>query len=138
MKKAFLIIALVSSTFTMGCFTNELEQIEQETKNINKKVTVREFSKLIDSEKGQILDVRTPEEWAEGTIKNAIKMNFFGENFDQEISTLDKTRPIYLYCKSGGRSGKAASRLEKMGFTAVYNLDGGITAWRNAEKATEK
>ena len=64
MKKAFLIIALVSSTFTMGCFTNELEQTEQETKNINKKVTVSEFSKLIDSEKGQILDVRTPGEWA--------------------------------------------------------------------------
>ena len=76
-----------------------------------------------------MLDVRTPEEWAEGVIEDAIKMNFFDEDFNAQLTQLDKNKPVYVYCKSGGRSGKTATQMEAMGFTAVYNLVGGIGAW---------
>jgi rhodanese-related sulfurtransferase len=76
--------------------------------------------------------VRTPEEWAQGIIKGAVKMNFYDADFSKQIETLDKTQPIYVYCKAGGRSGKTAKQLEKLGFTKVYDLDGGIGAWDEA------
>jgi len=82
--------------------------------------------------------VRTPDEWASGTIKGATKMNFFDKDFNAQLEKLDKTKPVYVYCKSGGRSGKATKQMKKMGFTAVYNLVGGIGAWDAAGKEKVK
>lgn len=87
------------------------------------------FKKLIETKPGQVLDVRTPEEWAEGVIEGAIKMNYYDKDFAKQLDKLDKTKPVYVYCKVGGRSGSAAKELEKKGFKLIYNLDGGIKAW---------
>ena len=80
---------------------------------------------------GTILDVRTPEEWAEGTIPKAEKMNYHDDDFASQVESLDKTKPVYIYCKRGGRSSSAAEILKEKGFKKVYNLDGGITAWND-------
>lgn len=96
---------------------------------VNTNVDAVTFKKLIETKPGQVLDVRTPEEWAEGTIKGAIKMNYYDKDFAKQLDKLDKTKPVYVYCKVGGRSGSAAKELEKKGFKLVYNLDGGIKAW---------
>lgn len=76
-----------------------------------------------------LLDVRTPAEIAQGKIENAQELDFYGSNFDAELDKLDKTRPVMVYCKSGGRSGKAAAKLRAKGFTEVYDLKGGYSAW---------
>lgn len=145
MKNIFLLLSLGLSLVSVRCSnveTNEIEkgneQASQNTKHINKDVNVTEFAELINTGEGQILDVRTPEEWAEGSIAGAKKMNFFDDTFNDELSKLDKTKPVYVYCKSGGRSGKAAKKMDKMGFTKIYNLTGGITAWNDAGKPTIK
>ncbi|MCB9359974.1 MAG: rhodanese-like domain-containing protein [Flavobacteriales bacterium] len=91
-------------------------------------VTANQFKDLIAKE-GTILDVRTPEEWAEGTVPNAEKINYNDDDFATQIERLDKTKPVFVYCKRGGRSASAAEILKEKGFTKVYNLDGGITAW---------
>jgi rhodanese-related sulfurtransferase len=64
--------------------------------------------------------------------KNATKMNFFDANFNAQLTKLDKNKPVYVYCKSGRRSGKTTKKMKEMGFTTVYNLNGGFGAWAGA------
>lgn len=80
----------------------------------------------------QLIDVRTPEEYAAGHIEGAVNIDFYGEAFDNAISQLDKTRPVYVYCKVGGRSAKAAASMRTKGFTNVVELQGGFDAWNSA------
>lgn len=141
MKKLLFIIPLGLSITAMSCSSKTEETnntVQQEKETISKDVNVTEFAKLVGEGKGQVLDVRTPEEWASGTIKGATKMNFFDADFKTQLDKLDKNKPVYVYCKSGGRSGKATKQMKKMGFTAVYNLVGGIGAWDDAGKEKEK
>lgn len=99
------------------------------------KLDVNTFEKNVNADKNiQLIDVRTPGEYAEGFIGNAKNIDWNGSNFATEVAKLDKTKPVYLYCLSGGRSGNAANKLNEMGFTQVFDLKGGMNAWRNAAK----
>ena len=80
----------------------------------------------------QLVDVRTPEEFAEGHIQHAVNINFHDEDFSSQIAELNKKRPVYVYCRSGKRSGKAAKEMVALGFTQVVNLKGGLLAWQEA------
>lgn len=87
----------------------------------------------------QILDVRTPGEVANGIIAGAKKINVFDGDFDaQATAALDKSKPVLVYCKVGGRSSKAATKLEAQGFSNIYNLQGGMNAWAGAGKPVQK
>ena len=149
MKKLLFIIPLSLSLVTVACSnpeeeastTSELtattqEQTIPQQTTVKEDVNVDQFAKLVAKGDGQILDVRTPEEWTGGTIKDATKMNFYDKDFAEQLKKLDKTKPVLVYCKSGGRSGQAAKQMEKMGFTKVYNLTGGMNAWKAKGKAT--
>jgi thioredoxin 1 len=83
---------------------------------------------------GTLVDVRTPQEFASGHLRGAENIDFNSSDFQELVSKLDKTKPTFIYCKSGGRSGRALTQLVNMGFVEVYNLDGGITEWRSANK----
>ncbi|RVT77523.1 rhodanese-like domain-containing protein [Flavobacterium sufflavum] len=99
-----------------------------------KTVEVTAFAKEIKTtQKPQILDVRTPEEFATGHIDNAQNIDWQGENFVKNVEKLNKNKPVYVYCRSGKRSLKASEKLEELGFKNIYNLDGGFLKW-NAEK----
>ncbi len=85
---------------------------------------------MIDQDDVIVIDVRTPGEIAEGYIKGADKfIDFNGTNFEQEVNALDKSKTYVMYCRSGGRSGQASNYMIQQGFTQVYNLTGGITAY---------
>ncbi len=100
-------------------------------------VDVKTFSeKLKTTTNPQLLDVRTPEEFAVEHIQNAKNSNWNGTDFVSEASKLDKSKPVFVYCKVGGRSGQAASKLAELGFKEIYNLDGGILKWNAAGMAT--
>ena len=86
----------------------------------------------------QLIDVRTPEEFQEGHLAGAQNMNVQSSDFAQKINQLDKKQPVLVYCAVGGRSAKAAKQVSEMGFPKVYDLKGGITAWKSAGKALEK
>ncbi len=60
-------------------------------------------------------------------------MNFHDDAFSSQLETLDKSKPVYVYCKGGGRSGKTAKMLHEMGFSEVYNLLGGITSCKEVK-----
>ena len=99
----------------------------------SKTITAVEFGqKIRATPKPQVLDVRTPQEYSEQHIENAENIDWNSDGFAQKAATLDKTKPVFVYCLSGGRSSKAAAKLEELGFTNIYELDGGIMKWNAA------
>jgi rhodanese-related sulfurtransferase len=86
----------------------------------------------------QVLDVRTESEWNEGHLKGAKLVTLAKDGFVEKAkAVLDPKKPVLVYCKSGGRSARAAKQLREAGFT-VHDLDGGITAWQKAGKPVVK
>jgi rhodanese-related sulfurtransferase len=95
-----------------------------------KSISEFDFAKKMQHRKTIILDVRTPDEYKEGHIKNAINYNVLDSpSFDRQISTLKKNKKYLLYCKSGVRSGKALVKMQQKGLKHSYHLSGGISAW---------
>jgi len=119
-----LLICLILSTTLLNC----KETVAQDQTNL---ISPTEMLKSIDSGSVQIIDVRTPEEFNEGHIKNAKNIDFLSPSFTKEISGLDKEKPVYIYCRSGNRSGKSVKDFLNAGFTEVYDLEVGIVGWKS-------
>lgn len=102
-----------------------------------KVIPVEEYAKQIIVDSIQLVDVRTPEEYHTGHIKSFINIDWQGENFEAEISKLDKSKPTYIHCRSGKRSAAAGQVMQKLGFTKVFDLKGGINAWKEEGKPVE-
>ena len=96
------------------------------------------LSSIVFSDEPLIVDVRSLEEVKTGIIQDAIHIEW--KQIDEEINNIDitKDQPIYLYCRSGNRSGKAAVMLEKIGFTNVINAGGIEEAAKKLEKKIVK
>ena len=90
-----------------------------------------EFARILAEPGVQVVDVRTPGEFAEGHIPGAVNIDVRGADFDRRIRTLDRDRPVAVYCRSGSRSKVAASTLSEAGFK-VFDLDRGIINWDGA------
>lgn len=99
-------------------------------------VPVDEFEKAIHTQKVQLLDVRTAEEYEAGHLENSLQANWNNkEEFIKRVSALDKDVPVYTYCLSGARSAAATAWLNDNGYTA-FNMQGGITKWKAGGKKT--
>jgi rhodanese-related sulfurtransferase len=79
-----------------------------------------------------VLDIRTPEEFAEGRLDDAVLVDFYDPDFADQLAELDPDAPYVLYCRSGNRSGEALEIMDDLGFNSVSNVDGGILAWAEA------
>ena len=94
-------------------------------------ISAKDFNKMIKNDKSAIvIDVRTPEEFNNGHLRNSLNVNWFDENFDENLKIFNKDLPVFVYCLSGGRSSKANEKIQSLGFKNVYELDGGILEWR--------
>lgn len=93
-----------------------------------KSVDTQRFASAIDGGRVQLVDVRTPAEYAEGHIVGAVNIDVQSPDFAEKITTLNKSRKVAIYCRSGRRSKMAAEQLSKSGFKVV-ELDGGIQSW---------
>lgn len=99
---------------------------------------VEQFANYIANDSVQLVDVRTPEEYAGGHIENSKNIDVYNPDFiDVATKTLDKSRPVAVYCRSGKRSADAAQKLTDKGYE-VTNLMGGIIAWTDNNKPTQK
>ena len=122
MKKliaSFAVLILLAGCSSTGSAT---------TVNLN----VSEFSQKINEPDVIIVDVRTPEEFASGHIEGALNIDFNSGDFANEITRLNPSETYAIYCRSGNRSGQAASIMHKAGVHDVSNLDGGVIDWTNA------
>lgn len=118
MKNVFCL--LLMSFFFINC--NSQDEI--------KSISTSELKVLLDKGEIQLLDVRSPQEIKQGFIETAKFANFFDTDFNTKaISKLDKSKPVYLYCRTGNRSDKSAKRLKKEGYE-VYNILGGYNKWK--------
>jgi len=97
------------------------------------KLDAKALSEIIkNNSEVQLLDVRTPEEYSKQHIGDAKNVNWNAADFEQKAATFDKSKPVYVYCLSGGRSKQAVAKLAEMGYTTIYELDGGIMKWNAA------
>lgn len=98
-------------------------------------VSVETFEKMSKKKKKTvILDVRTPEEVAEGHLPGAKNIDVQDELFQQNIEQLNKNKTYLLYCRSGKRTAVAGAKMKAAGFKKVYMMDGGITSWKEKGK----
>lgn len=95
-----------------------------------KRVSKQEFKDYLDKhDHVQVIDVRTPGEYAGGTIDGAQNIDFYNPDFKKEIAKLDKDVPTLIFCRSGGRSAKALQMFKAEGFDYVLELEGGYLNW---------
>jgi rhodanese-related sulfurtransferase len=114
----FLMIGLSVASCTQA------QQREGSPKVIN--LGPAEFVQQIKSiEHPQLLDVRSLTEWEEGKIASSHCVSHNDPAFATAVDKLDKNKPVFVYCRSGGRSPIAAKALIDLGFLQVYNLQGG-------------
>jgi rhodanese-related sulfurtransferase len=119
--KKYIIIVL--SLFFFSC-TAQNKQV----------LSADEFEKGMTKDSAQLLDVRTVGEFNSGHLQNALWADWNNETeFDRRSAFLNKNKPVYVYCLSGGRSASAASKMRKQGFNVV-ELKGGINAWKASNK----
>lgn len=131
MKKSIAILGFGLALLTAACGGDgKGSVVSQDVKTFDSLITT-----LSDE---QLVDVRTPEEFAEGHLIGAQNYDWNNADFAINIGALDKSKPVLVYCRSGNRSKEAADHLRSNGFTAVFELDGGISAWEAAGKPTEK
>ena len=76
-----------------------------------------------------VLDIRTPEEFNEARLADAIMVDFYADDFADQLDTLDKDVPYVMYCRTGNRSSDAVKTMKDLGFVEVYEIDGGIANW---------
>ena len=122
MRKIFLLLNIIFFASCIDTYPDITDNIE-----------VKEFYKLLNEKEGFILDVRTSKEFNSGHIKNATNIDFYSNDFIEKLKLIRKDIPIYIYCRSGGRSAAAANKMEKLGFLKIYNLLGGIKAWEKSK-----
>ena len=122
MKQFYMLLCLMI-VFPVGCK-------EADSKGVIKLVTVEEFKELEGLRDVQLIDIRTLEEYNSGYIEGYQNMDYLSDTFKVEMETLDKSKPIVIYCRSGGRSGRCANLMLEIGFKEIYDLEGGIIQWK--------
>lgn len=121
MKHLLIALLLVSSIYSVNA----------QQKNNIEILSLTDFKAQTENKEVQIIDVRTPEEFNDGHIANALNINFYIEDFNDKFNKLNKETPIYLYCRSGVRSHQSAVKLSEMGFKTIYDLEGGFLNYNN-------
>ena len=122
MNRNLILFCIITTMFFYSCKDKVANEIEI--------VTAEEMQELSEIEDVQLVDVRTPEERKEGYIANSQNIDYNSPTFAQEIKKLDKSKPVIVYCKSGGRSSKCAEKMKDAGFVKIYDLEGGIAKWK--------
>lgn len=100
-------------------------------------ISVLDMEEALKIDDVQLVDVRTKKEFASGHIRRAKNIVYQSDDWDLQVASLDKDKPVYVYCAKGVRSAKCASILEESGFTKIFDLEGGVTKWINEGKGIE-
>ncbi len=111
------------------------QKVKVEASPVGLNIDAKKALDMIAKDKNiKVLDVRTPEEIAEGAYPNSLQINFNADDFKSEINKLDKNDTYIVYCRSGGRSKKAVSMMKAFGFSNAYNMEEGYKGFAKASK----
>ncbi|NQW36847.1 MAG: rhodanese-like domain-containing protein [Flavobacteriales bacterium] len=125
---------LIISVFFLSVSAVSFAQSDSAVKNIEPEV----LNTVLNNATVQLVDVRTPNEFKSGHIDKALNINYYDQDFSVQIGKLDKSKAIYVYCRSGVRSKYASDILKKLGFKEIYNLNGGILSWNTQNLPLKK
>lgn len=139
--KIKILFTLVLSIFAVSACQTASTQISADAQtsakqNEIKQVSVEQAKNAVDAKDVQFIDVRTVEEYAGGHAPKAVNLPL--DALENELSKLDKTKPVYVICQTGRRSQKGSEILHKAGFSSIYNVQGGTSAWIDAQLPIEK
>lgn len=127
-KNGILLLSLLTLTTLAGCQA-------QTEKEAFTRLDNEAFAEAIqENPDAVVLDVRTLEEYEEGHIPGAMRIDFLQDNFEEKIQDLDKDKAYYLYCRSGNRSAKAAQLMADKGFDKLYELETGFSGWNGPKE----
>lgn len=132
-KIIFLSLPILLTFIVAAC---QSSAATNETQDSIKQISVEQAKQTSEKADVQFIDVRTIEEYKSGHAPKAINLPL--DSLEQNISKLDKSKPVYLICQTGRRSQKGAEILQKNGFKDLYNIEGGTSAWQAAGLPIEK
>ena len=128
------LLLVVCITQAGGCSSKEAVKADRSQGSIVAHVTASEALELIQTNNGNpdfvILDVRTPEEFSDGHIENAINLDYYSARFKEELAGLVKDKVYLTYCRSGARSERTVAIMEDLDFTQVYDMTYGLNQWK--------
>lgn len=135
----FLVLMVLSAATLAGCGVTKqsatptaVSQAAVSTPFVQR-VAPEKALEIIREHKGDpkfvILDVRTPQEYQSGHIAGAVNIDFYASDFPKQLNALDKSKTYVVYCRSGHRSGQAVSLMKQLGFTHIYDIQGGLSTW---------
>lgn len=124
-------ILLLATIFCMSCNAPTNQATNDTEPGKMQRISAAEFKAQLATfgDQANLVDVRTPEEFAAGAIEGAVNINWHDNNFAEQMNKLDKNKPIMVYCQAGGRSKKACGKLEELGFKEIYELKVGYGGW---------
>ncbi|WP_025764347.1 rhodanese-like domain-containing protein [Dyadobacter tibetensis] len=120
-------LRIVFTLFTLAAFS-----CQSQDKSENQLTAEKFQTELANTPDAQLVDVRTPDEFKDGHLKQAMNIDFKSDDFEEHIKALDKDKPVFVYCLAGSRSAGAAKVLAENGFKNVYDMDGGYLKWTAA------
>ena len=124
----YLLLAMLILTSSIHC-THHAPAVNI----VNSEEAVEVIKENISNPAFIILDVRTPGEFTSGHLAGAVNLDYNAVDFELQLDRLDKEKNYLVYCKSRYRSSAAAGMMETKGFKSIKNLDGGISAWMEAD-----
>lgn len=141
MISVFLGALIIGVLLMSGCIQTENNIAQLETQiQIIENITPEEAYILIQENKDNlnflILDVRTPEEFLDEYIENAVNLDYYSDNFRNDLDKLDKNKTYLIYCRSGRRSGNALNVMKELDFREAYNMLSGIIKWKSERLPT--
>lgn len=123
-----IIVSLLSLLLTLSSCQESTSQKPAEDPAYGR-VSLNQAKQLVSNQDLVIIDVRTPDEWSQGVIPGALKIDYLAGDVEKQLSSLDKNKEYLVYCRSGNRSQKSMALLNQAGFDKVYELKGGYKAW---------
>lgn len=136
MKFLLLSILLVASLAPV--LSQDTKPAAATPPKLTRDVKAAQFDQLRASTNAVILDVRTAEEFAEEHLPGAILLDYHSSDFSEKVAKLDKSKLYLVHCAVGGRSARACTKMEALGFTNLVNLEGGLIGWKEAGKPVTK
>jgi rhodanese-related sulfurtransferase len=134
-----MLVLIIASVFLGGCAYITGEAITTPSPTHTTAIVIKNVSPeeahgllMLSSKWVHVIDVRTPEEYAENHLMGAVNIDLNSEGFKKEINNLEKDAAYLVYCRSGTRSAAASAVMAELGFREIYNMTGGIIAWQAA------
>jgi rhodanese-related sulfurtransferase len=137
-KTTYLFITCLILALSVSCNNSQKTTTDTSTNVIEVLAPEAMHTILEKDSSAQLIDVRKKEEFAVSHLKDAQNICVTDSDFKDKVADLDKDKPVYVYCKKGGRSARAAKILKALGFTKIYDLQGGITNWEKQNMETKQ